>query len=194
MEKNYTKEELKSKRLDELKNISRNLNLKVTGRKEELIERILENQVTYFDILPLDINRIINRYQIENDINRKILQYLLFETYSIIDMLSYRGIPHLERKITELNNLFKKYNLDVQMVPREKSTNIDPRYKRMPTAYVVEWGDVGLVSDEVILNMLPLFISDEPEDINENLSKLGSKFRIGSRIGLRYEVTEISAK
>lgn len=61
MDKDYTKEELSKKRIDELKQILRNRQLKISGNKPELIERILVNQqstnLTYFNILPKDVNK-----------------------------------------------------------------------------------------------------------------------------------------
>lgn len=51
MDKGYTHQELSSYTVDKLKTIARELNIKTTGRKEELINNILDSQTTYLDII-----------------------------------------------------------------------------------------------------------------------------------------------
>lgn len=52
MERNYNEKELERKTIPELKEILRKSNLKITSNKDELINRILESESSYMDILP----------------------------------------------------------------------------------------------------------------------------------------------
>lgn len=59
MESNHTIEELEEKKISELKNILRQLNLKVSGDRQILINRILENQPKFpLSKLPPDVLRV----------------------------------------------------------------------------------------------------------------------------------------
>lgn len=73
----YSLQDLESKKLDELKIIARNLQLPTSGRKQELINRILNNQQTYLKLLPKDILNIVDEYQIYNNRNNQFLLLLL---------------------------------------------------------------------------------------------------------------------
>lgn len=191
----YGRKDLESKSIDELKNILKNVGFKTSGNKQDLIGRILENQSNYLDLLPSDINKMIYKYQIENDVNRKILEYLLFNTHTMMVYLAYQ-LPHIMKKREEINTLFKNYNLDIQIVPRKTAVSVDSKnswFDRGETLFIIDWGNVGLVPDEVIINLLPIFAVDEQKDVNEKLEELGSKFRVVKDKD-KYIVEEIKAK
>jgi hypothetical protein len=133
MEKNYTKDELEAKKVIELKNILRNRNLSTTGKKEYLIDKILNDQKltaptvsntpvktnpTYFDILPRDIMRMVEEYQAANEPNNKIIADILDEL--LISNYRYRDkYPTNKLPIFLKNNKIPfdiKYNEELQKV------------------------------------------------------------------------------
>lgn len=90
MDKIYTKEELKIKKLTELKEILKSRGLTQTGKKEELIDKILNDQPilikekpkfdgTFLDILPQDIRGMVGKYRVENEPNNKVSIELINE-------------------------------------------------------------------------------------------------------------------
>lgn len=194
---NYTKEELGNKRVNELKEILKNLNLSTSGKKIDLVNRILTSQQTYlellsksvpiyegsdyFSLLPKDILNIVEKYQIENDINRKILEYLLYDNLTAPKILTGKN-----KKVLE--NIFKKYNLDISILPQQGNT-----------PFVFQWGNVKIVPDDVIRELFPIFCKASPW-VTEKLIEFGSKFRWVSIITPRiqgkhkyfYELVEIA--
>jgi hypothetical protein len=119
MERNYTKNELETKKVTELKEILRIRNLKVSGSKEELINRILnsqtgkpkvepEEQPTYFKLLPGDINRMVSKYRAENEPNNLLVKALLTE------FAKFAGTISSQRSI-KMIALLRKYNIPFEL-------------------------------------------------------------------------------
>lgn len=120
MERNYTKKDLERKKKSELKDILKNLGLKASGNKDELIEIILRNQPSalstnnYFDVLPGDIKGVVNRYRAENEPNNKIVKRLLGSISNIGEMilinryLEENKIPFIIEKNKQMRDLITK--------------------------------------------------------------------------------------
>lgn len=116
---------LQLKTILELKQILKSKNLPITGKKNELIERINKNQPiksknyeTYFDLLPSDLNKEIEKYRIENDNNRKALNELLTNKISIYNFLF--KISYFTKTKTTFKKFFLGNNLDIEIVKQEK--------------------------------------------------------------------------
>lgn len=124
MERNYTRSELEIKKIPELKQILKNRELKATGKKEELIQRILDNQSqniipisqTYLDILPGDIKGMVGKYRLENDPNYKVV-IALFDLLNDNDIrlrIKRGQFNSIDKIVKEINKIFDPYNIDVK--------------------------------------------------------------------------------
>lgn len=127
----YTKEELEAMKMPELKLILKNRNLKSSGNKSELIDRILKTEApkkvekqqfrgkTYFDILPSDITKMVTRYRAEAEINNKIAFDILEEIakhrmlasrYSPIKILEKLEFP---MRISPVGGMGRGWNVEI---------------------------------------------------------------------------------
>lgn len=148
---NYTRRELEKLTIPSLKNILSNKNLKVSGKKEELINRILQPQITYFDILPGDIKRELDYYQGETNIYNQFIRSL---NESFENMLM-----KWPEEIESFNRLFKEKNLDI------KAENIDGKIK-------VTMGRLKNIEEDTFIDILmfilkPAHISILPNVIQQ---------------------------
>lgn len=205
MERPYTKNELENKKLPELKEIAKQLQVKATGKKADIIDNILNGKLqitkpttkSYFDLLPGDINKMVNKYQLENDINKKILEYLLYDTLAVVDILDYaRTSKSREDRHEKLEKIFKDNGLEIYIVLRKNVKNPHPSIYNY-SLFVFEYGNPGPVSDLAIKNILPIFSYDDIDQLNFKLQQLKSKFRIvvipgKNGKGREYELVEIN--
>lgn len=122
MEKNYNPQNLQTKTIPQLKEILKAKNLKVTGNKQKLINRILESETTYFDLLPSDLKKELDYYQGETSDYNKFVKVLLIDNKE--NLLKNR-IPD------RFNNWFRNKGLDIKIqnnkleIGRLKNLNSD---------------------------------------------------------------------
>lgn len=112
MEKNYNKEELYNYTVPELRKIAKSRELKRLGRKDELIERILDSQNitgTYFSQLPSDINRFVGQLLINNNFTNRFFQ-----------QLNNKEILLSDKYIQQLEHYIKLYKLDINIIRTDK--------------------------------------------------------------------------
>lgn len=145
----YSREELDSKKMNELKEILKNKNLKISGKKEELIDRILRSQLpieidkTYFNLLPLDVQSEINELRNKEGnialfiyiLNKQIekVNYLLegkeIDGWLFESMGFKSKRDFIKHQLGELNKFFKKTGLPINVyfediIKTNKSKNI----------------------------------------------------------------------
>lgn len=127
MDKDYNRKELERKKIPELKQILKNRNLKLAGNKDELIDRILDDQsqnpkqpteikpkrddLGYLDILPRDITNIVNKYRVENEPNNVIIYQLLERVL--------KNNPNKEM-IEEIEEFLKDNDIPFQLIKNRK--------------------------------------------------------------------------
>lgn len=203
-----TKENLEAKKLPELKQIAKNLGLKTSGKKADIINNILNHQskpiksnASYFDLLPGDINKMVNKYQIENDTNKKVLEYLLYETLTAETLLDYRRTEKSrEERHKKLEKIFRDNGLEIYIVRPENVKNPHPSVYQGDVEFIFEWENPGPVPDSAIRNILPIFAYYDIDRLNYELEKLKSKFRViklevpvSGRQSYLYEIVEINS-
>lgn len=190
MERKYNRQELEDKKLTELKQILKNRNLKSTGNKSDLIDRILEGEVSYLDILPKDVRDIVGEYQTYNNPNNQLLRYI-FE--QMTKLINYKKLGHWEHQILKKLNkeqqeeyLFLNNNIEIDMndyeLPNLKPLEdlniileIKPYNKQSdsdPDLIItnVTIGKFGSISDEKMIEIL-IFL-DKHFITSEYLNKL----------------------
>lgn len=175
MERNYTRQELQSKKISELKTLLDQRKLKTIGKKEELIQRILDDQAeietnqslkfdnpNYFSILPADIRNIIERYREQNENNNKILESILKRTEKWGKYIS-------KNNIAILNKWFRNNNLNVELI--QKSGKIH-----------FEIGKLSIIGDKTLIECLNFILEKiagvNVEEFNYLLEYYGSSLRI----------------
>jgi hypothetical protein len=184
MEKLYSRNELENKKLTELKIIAKNLQLSISGKKADIIDNILITQPvpqkqpnpqtpTYFDLLPKDIKNIVEKYQIENDSNRKLLEYLLYGTYTALKLLN---ASESNKRRKQLGKVFEKYDMDIYIVVRKETAEPKNTLADDMSYFVFYWGNVGIISDQVIRDIFPIFYKESGR-IGAKLIEFESKFR-----------------
>lgn len=149
MDKDYSKKDLERKKIPELKEILKKLNLKTSGNKDELIERILESQnvkttkpsstnisreFNYMDILPGDVKNIVNKYRVENEPNNLIIYQLInryLQNYPGKDQVKKMGeylekssIPFQIIKNRERQRLVEKADEEIERRISQGKTSI----------------------------------------------------------------------
>lgn len=195
MDKNYTRQELLDKKIPDLKAILKAWNLRTTGNKPELIDRILDNQFvpqskpkpqlnleeSYLSLLPGDIKRLVNVYQAENEPNNQIFKKLLkeIENGSVIE---YRM-----DNIKIINNWSNINNLNIKLEYKGGWSN--------PWVFTIE--NLPPISDEVLADFilliikLKIYIGQDPLDaINWLLESHDSKLRIIKIVNQRIYKTD----
>lgn len=144
----YTKQDLEKKKVTNLKDILKDLNLRLQGNKSELIDRILANQNllskpeiiskdnTYFSLLPSDISNIVNRYRIENEPNNQIAFEIIKDVGS-----------GLGWKWKDLDNLLEKLNLPFDLKQNENKN------KPISFLFVIE-KQHQLVTEDMLISLI----------------------------------------
>lgn len=187
---NYRREELEKKTLKELKDIGRNLNLSISGKKADLIDRILTNQQTYFELLPRDVLNMVEEYKITNNPNNKFLLFLLnsMKEDSEIEKLVWSGKISrysVERKIWQnssnvlrdenfINQFFKSHDLDI------KFTGIK-RYSNYNEILNVGFGRLPLIDDKLMAEILLMLAKNGQyiSTLNTSLYRQNMPFLLG---------------
>lgn len=165
MDKNYTRKELEESKIDELKALAKSLNLKRSGNKNELIDRILQSQQSYLDVLPKDVLNMVEEYKISNNPNNIFLNLIL-------DLLKWDKVDYFKRKenpppeiITKYLDLrgfsdhvsnFKRLNdffavLNIKFIP-DKVYNPPSNFKS------IEIGKISLIDDKLMIDILITFV------------------------------------
>lgn len=157
----YTKSDLEKKKMDELKSILKEKNLKITGNKPDLIDRILNSQRTYLELLPKDLSNLVEDYRVENNLNNKVLtEYLNLIKWKSIgtnnpqikkDIDLYLDLINERRKddfnAYRLNKFFKDRNLNIKFIEEEIE-----KYRR--ELVDIKIGKLPLISDELMAEIL----------------------------------------
>lgn len=174
----YNRENLENKKLNELKDIARNLQLTSSGRKREIVDRILESQHNYFQLLPKDVLNIVEDYKIYNSKNNQFLLLLLdilkwsksrkestrelppeLQKYSLL-IYSFRHNGNwIDKWIADINKIFVKNNIDVEFIP-----NIKDKSK-----FTIKIGKIPLITDDMMADILMAFSQHPFGDENLNL-------------------------
>jgi hypothetical protein len=174
MERNYTKEELESKNLIELRIIAENNGLKISGKKQELIDRILNNQrTTYFNLLPPDIRKELVIYKQYAELNYEILMYI-YEMF--LERTEINDEKDAEKYADEINNIFKKHNSKsrIGIIIIFHNTEGEPVF-----SYNIDGNRKDNISDQLLLDLFDYFMSgDEGERPNFIENKMGSTPRL----------------
>lgn len=196
MERNFTREELEKKKIQELKDILANRDLKKTGKKDELIDRILNSQISskptklttdqsYFNLLPSDIREMVNDYRAGSEENNKILREILRQ----LEKSSYgEGMGVNSPSLEILQQLFQDLNLDIKTKytldlvhyyggrPRLVDIN-DPR-----TPWTFKIGRLPPITDEILVDLISVILTHRLkisiENINQILREHGSNIRV----------------
>lgn len=168
MEKKYNKQELDNKIIPQLRDILKNMGLKVSGKKEELIDRILTNQPKeqstiggdYISLLPKDITNMVQQYRIENNPNNLMIKNLLDD---ININLKISIITHKK----ELEKIGVPVNIIVQ--PKDEDYGVKIDYSNLP-----------LISDRTAGDFLYFLVQNGvPEELlNYKLKKYDTEYRI----------------
>jgi hypothetical protein len=213
MEKLYTEDELVKHNISHLKCILEARCLKTSGRKANLITRILEDQRsipqtqkenlrdnTYFGLLPVEIVKEINKYRAENNPQNQIARKL-------IESLSPSYIEY-----EKLNIIFKKYNIPYSLALNEqrKQTAIEAEKVIKETGqnwydvqhqmgifdmplFIINSTDGIIVSDKALIELIGTLVtrsSVSMDYVNETMEKCESdilitRINIGPREGER---------
>lgn len=147
-----------------MKDILKNLKLKSSGNKQELIERILINQRTYFELLPKDVLGIVDRYQIENNKNNQLLVYFLnlikWKIIGTKDPNIRKDIEKYLGTITErdfdsyfINEFLKNNNLDIELVEEEDEDDYGEG-EDIWRLINIKIGKLPLITDKLMANIL----------------------------------------
>lgn len=110
---------LQLKNVKELKEILKSKNLPTSGKKEELINRLINNQDkkvktydTFLDLLPGDIHRELNVYRLKNEPNNKALVELLTSNSSIFHFAN--KVSYFTKNKTSFKKFFLQHNLNIK--------------------------------------------------------------------------------
>lgn len=168
MERNYNRQELELKKIPELKDLLRIRSLKVTGNKDDLIKRILDNQISspssqsslqsfpipststnqnnYLDILPKDIKGVLENYQAGHQTNNKIVNEILSE-------FAFGKFYSNKEFRDKFNDKLKELGIGAEMI-----LNPDPeagkRLKggmRIPQT-IPRWYNPKIITDQVLID------------------------------------------
>lgn len=176
----YSKEDLENKKIVDLKQILKNLNLRLVGNKQELIDRILDNQRlipkskppiktdSYLDILPNDISNMINNYRVENEPNNKISKDIIS---NVASYLGYRW--------SELNRLMENLRLPFKLMENEKPAN---SYYG-PLFIIKEFPQI--VTEETLISLILSLLKRELSSdnfINATLRNYHSNLRVDTEV------------
>jgi hypothetical protein len=185
MEKNYTREELQKKKVIELKEILANRRLKVTGKKDELIDRILQDQPsisvapslksaatsqkTYFDILPQDILNMVDEYRASNEVNNKIAKNII---HNVVIGWGYRG--------NEINKIIERIGLPFEVIKNYETVKSEG-YEYIPPWKIVITKS-KIVTEDMLIELIFAVIAREYNwaSINSILARYNSDLRIES--------------
>lgn len=158
-----------------MKEILKNLNLKTSGNKADLIERILQNQITYLNLLPKDISNLVSEYQTYNN---KTNQFLLL----ILNCMRYAHLAFTDKNpnivefsylllfqdmyvngkgVEILNKLFEDFNLPVRFIATNNKFKGD-----------IEIGKLPLISDKFMAKFLILLLQLSIIRSNDALNQL----------------------
>lgn len=170
----YNRQELDNKNTPQLKDILKNMKLKVSGRKEELIERILTNQPKetiqpisgdYLSLLPKDITNIVQRYRIESNSNNVMIKNLLDDEE--VRWRLTRGIG-----ILKVKQELEKLGIPIKIVFEDEED--------YSTIKEIEYSEMPLISDRIASNFLYFLIQKGmPEELlNTKLKKYNANYRI----------------
>lgn len=215
MEKIYTREELQKKTKPYLEIILGKLNLKTTGRKADLIDRILSTQITskptrltdldksYLNLLPGDLKRLVDEYRAENEPNNQILLNILRQLE--LSSWGYGTYTENHSLFKLINQFFKASDLPITLnfIPgltlygRVKDMN-DPR-----TPWMFKIGRLPLISDDILVDFIIFLLSHKynirSDTINGILYEYESELRVievsispklgKKRIMTRYEIS-----
>jgi hypothetical protein len=201
MSKEYTKNELLNKTKEELKLILKNLNLKTTGNKQELIERILSSQQTYLKILPGDITRMVSKYRAENEPNNQLI-------YALLTRLSKSYWD--EEEIQEIKDILKNNNLPFDFIPNPESEKIrrliedieDIEGRSITTRenyakntgisiFLVTKKDEWVTDQQVVGFMTDILSFSTPAELNDLSQKYGCKIAIVRVMDENYKMSSI---
>lgn len=173
----YTKEELQEKKIPELKDILKSRNVKSSGNKWELINRILKTEApkkvekqqlkgeTYFDILPTDITKIITKYRSKIETNNKV-------AYDILNYLAIRKGSVFPR----INKILENLNFPMQIV--EKRQEFEGGYYY---PYSVEILEDLVINEDVLIDFILILLTKREishDKINEILKDNNSNLRV----------------
>jgi hypothetical protein len=201
MEKNYTREELEKSKVAELKQILKNRDLAASGKKNELVERILKEQSSmrgkespslreegsYFSLLPSDITKIVSKYQVENEPNNLIVRELLekfLDDYAtekrrkkINILLADFDVPYRIELNKEWQEIYEKAN-EIAKEDNEKFVDVARKLGlyEMQSVFIVQVSD-NIIADNSLIKFIAAVLRQEKwhyEFINEALRKFES--------------------
>lgn len=167
--------ELNKKTVSQLKDILRNKGLKLSGNKQELIERILNNQTiskpspnrnSYFDILPKDITNIVEDYRVKNNLNNLLVEIILNNNQIRNGLKGTWSTDYLNEEIEKQTGLLIKF----------KTTRIDDLDLKMQ----IDIGKLPFITDDIFVKFL-IFIQQHISgnwDLNRILLEHNSPFRV----------------
>lgn len=194
----YTERELSKKNIPDLKEILRKENLKVSGRKEELIQRILANQKEeekeelqshgYFGLLPKDVKGVISQYQIRNNPNNILFKDLFRNDYFNLDL--FYNVPGIE--IDVKSETFKQDLVNLGIKTEIKFEKITGNY---PVIHI-NLDKLPLITDKIMARFLLLCMDYkfEAKKLNDIIEHLKSDYRIihigGFYSKLKYQITK----
>lgn len=204
----YDEKELQGKKISQLKQILKNKQLKISGNKDDLIKRILDNQPTtirptqkdidsYFNLLPTDINKMINKYRIENESNNQVAKALLnyvadnfnWDKDLIIytnEILENANVPFKMIENKEKEELIAKFSeedkypdLEFEEIPDEGYKNIYYNYAKLPDVIILSIRE-EIIIDEVIAELFLILLNRglNYKHINQELQKYNSPLTI----------------
>jgi hypothetical protein len=164
---------LQLKTVSELKELLKNQNLPVSGKKQDLIDRLIANKPrqsktydTYLDLLPGDIQRELLKYRLENEPNNKVFVSLLTDRdiiYNFTDKPSY---------FTKTKTTFKRFFLE---------NNLSVEIEKHGTTGRFKIGQLPIIEDNILQKLILLLtkeIRSSFEIINTKLKKYNNKWRI----------------
>lgn len=170
MEKNYTKSELETKKTKQLLEIIKSRNLKTSGKKEELIDRILRHQKpSYFDLLPSELKKEVGIYKIYAELNHEILDYI-WDMFLEGAENDYEDVKKFSK---EINKIFRKYKVKTHFqgldLPKEEPE--DP-YKQYQYEFIYDPKED--IPDQLLLDLFDYFLGgtegDRPMFIENKIS------------------------
>lgn len=191
MEKPYTKNELESKKLPELKQIAIGLNLKIGGKKAEIINNILNSQPrpiipqTYLNLLPKDIKNVVGEYRKQNnspdtEVFKFLLKSILEDEAALSSKAGKRGHKDSRQAAENAIEAFIDY-----YVPLMKEYDEEAEISRNKNNFEIKFHFDGKLPDQMLIELvadyttqIPNFHREAMERLNLEFERLDSDIRI----------------
>ena len=144
---------------------------------------------TYFDILPGDVRRIVERERENVEVNSKMLLFMMKDLLNEYEDENVAENTKIENQLERINKIFAKYGVSAKLQvitrpPTEKDIENEDYYQGEEVEEVIfNYQGLLVVSDQALMELLNIIYLEiihyiDKEDINGRLASLDINIRI----------------